>query len=240
MYLGGSLIESSEATHETCKRLGLVCPLCSESVFFRAGYTRTLTLKNGEIKIQEVEPIFSHYKTEQSTDYNCENRIVTKAGREQIEKFQIEAKNQRLKLYNKHLWKMYKEAANGGVGIERKNLIQAKRVMGDNFFKNLVKETRKNWKMDLFNICCDIKDSIIKFLDTERETLEILKKNNKDLDEGAYIAFEEQRRYFGEKCDLRLHISICWEISEFFSDENLGVFLGKLFSCFNFSSTISI
>ena len=110
MYLGGDVVNADECDFDSYKKLGLVCPFCNEAVFLRAGFIG----KRGS-KSVDIPACFSHFPTSKETMEDCERRSLSKEGRAEIERIKTEARNQRLELYNKHLWEMISTALEGGV-----------------------------------------------------------------------------------------------------------------------------
>lgn len=104
MYRGGILADASICDYESSRKLGLVCPFCSEAVFLRRGseYDR-----NG--KPVKISPAFCHYGIEGSTGEECELRSIRKEGERYLQNLEIQARNQRLELYNKRLWEVMKQ-----------------------------------------------------------------------------------------------------------------------------------
>ena len=229
MYLGGSLIYAKEADFNTCKELGLVCPLCSEAVFLKSGFLRNNRLRNGTIKTQIVPPSFSHYKNDGIFVSDCENRVYSKEGKEIIRHFEIDAKNQRLKLYNKKLWEMYKDH----YSITRDTVLRYKKRLGTKYIEAIAIESRKNWAKNL-------KD-IYEWLETTVETLKHLNdKQIEEIEDHFYNrGYFEKRRvleldpkkhylkeadYFRYQCNQRLHLAICQEIADFLATRTSGYF----------------
>lgn len=112
MYLGGDIIAAIECDYDSSKELGLTCPFCSAAVFLRSGFVR------GETK---VRPCFSHYAIGGQDDWYCERRSISKQGLEEIRAIKTESRNQRLRLYNCHLWDMIAD----GIITEDKALFHA-------------------------------------------------------------------------------------------------------------------
>lgn len=108
MYLGGSYITAEQSNYDTCRVYGLVCPACHSAVFFRASAKRLNTLRNGVKRWQYVNPCFVHYHTG-IEDVDCELRSPHSFSEEVMRLAEIEAHNQRLKLYNKHLISMFRD-----------------------------------------------------------------------------------------------------------------------------------
>ena len=90
MYFGGEIINASECDYATSRNLGLICPFCNSAVFIRSESVRQ---RNG--KIQLVRPYFAHYPGGSETNWDCDKRLHTNQGREQIEKLKIQARDQR-------------------------------------------------------------------------------------------------------------------------------------------------
>lgn len=105
LYLGGQIIFASECDYSFSKKFGLVCPFCFEAVFLKKAFEREQTLRNHQIKLQQVPACFSHYKT----GVFCEKKALTRGGQKELQKLQAIARNQRLELYNQYLWQMFAE-----------------------------------------------------------------------------------------------------------------------------------
>ncbi len=104
IYRGGDIVDASDCDFESSRKLGLICPFCSEAVYLRSGGLRHF---NGESTI--FTPSFCHYPNSLKnvdTSVDCERRSTTPDGIREIEKIKSEKRNQRLELYNLHLWSM--------------------------------------------------------------------------------------------------------------------------------------
>jgi hypothetical protein len=100
LYRGGELIPAAEANHQTSKELGCICPFegCKESVFWVEPHSR---------KGASVRAAWRHYRLSAKSSY-CENRALSKAGKEELKLLQKPARNQRLKLFNRRFWEIFK------------------------------------------------------------------------------------------------------------------------------------
>lgn len=217
MYLGGVLIGAEEADFNTCKELGVICPLCSEAVFLRSGSTRKQTLRNGKVIEQIIDPYFAHYKSAALMPQDCDNRILTKKGKQELQNFKIEARNQRLKLYNKHLWEMFKTAN----GLTRKEILRNKKLLGQRFLENLATQVREQWggAAKLLYNCIVEKVDLMKQM-SESDFSEA-RTYHPSLTREEY---ESQSNYFKYQCDHRMHLLICQELVTFLATKTSSHF----------------
>jgi len=98
LYKGGELLEASEADYDSSRELGMICPFCKESVFL----TREHTRKNSAVRAS-----WKHYRVSEQSVF-CEERALTNQGKEILRQLQPEARGQRLKLFNRRFWDIYK------------------------------------------------------------------------------------------------------------------------------------
>ena len=134
MYFGGDIVSAADCDYDSSRELGLKCPLCSEAVYLVRSFQRD---RGG--KTQLVKAQFRHYPGSKFGD-DCELRVLSKEGREKIEAIRIERRNQRLELYNNHLWEMFAADRN----ISRQHLIAISKWYGS---KKLEKDARKWHKL---------------------------------------------------------------------------------------------
>ena len=95
IYWGGTIVDAEQCDYESSRKLGLHCPFCNEALFLKIGHTR----KMPDGSFQKVSPCFSHYP---GFGIDCELRAKRPEGEAYIEKLEIESRNQRLILFNKH------------------------------------------------------------------------------------------------------------------------------------------
>ena len=98
MYKGGELIAATEADYECSRELGMICPFCKEAVFL----TREHTRKNSAVRAS-----WKHYRVSEESAF-CEERALSAQGKEILKQLQPEARGQRLKLFNRRFWDIYK------------------------------------------------------------------------------------------------------------------------------------
>lgn len=230
MYLGGDIIAAEECNFESSRNYGLICPLCSEAVYIRSGSIRHQTLRNGKKRVQLVNPYFAHYHTGVEFQDYCENRVHTKEGRDRMEQIRIEAKNQRLKLFNNHLWEMMQEDRNIKP-YQRKN--QVKRF-GKDFFIALAVYGRETWSERIDHVYEKIDDWLSSVCQAEdfddyMTKYNVLRESLSDyfphLDMDSEFLF--QKRYFLNYCDVRIHKQVCQEIADFLTARSSGYFWEK-------------
>ena len=137
MYRAGFQVSALDCDYESAKNLGLICPFCKEAVFWRKGsdYERT-----GQ-KIS-TSANFAHYNSDDPMAQQCELRAKRREGREYLERLEIESKNQRLKLFNEHLWTMFASQ----IGISKKELSKVRKYFGKARVAKFARETTKCWQ----------------------------------------------------------------------------------------------
>lgn len=133
MYFGGDIISAADCNYDSYRELGLKCPLCSEAVYLVRSFHRDRAGKTQFVKAQ-----FRHYPGSKFGD-DCELRVLSKEGREKIEAIRIERRNQRLELYNNHLWEMFAADRN----ISRQHLVAAAKWYGNKKVEKKSKEWHK-------------------------------------------------------------------------------------------------
>lgn len=102
LYKGGTLFAASKCDYTSSRELGLICPFCRESVFLAKGFTRTVRSQE-----QEVAASWRHYRVTTGTAF-CDRRALSKEGKQELKLLQKPAQNQRLKLFNRRFWEIFK------------------------------------------------------------------------------------------------------------------------------------
>jgi hypothetical protein len=98
LYLGGELISADFADYSTSRESGIVCPFCKEAVFLAREHER---------KGSKVASCWRHYKLSTNSMF-CDNRALSSEGKQLLKQLQSEAHGQRLKLFNRKFWEIYK------------------------------------------------------------------------------------------------------------------------------------
>lgn len=218
MYFGGEIIKASDCNYQTSRELGIVCPFCSSAVFLRSHSTREV-----KGKTQLIRPYFAHYPTGNADDFDCEKRSHTKQGKERIEQIKIQARNQRLKLYNAYLWDMIAESHE----ITHQQLNKVRKIFGERWCEQNSVLVRYEWGKCL--------SSVYTFLDeATREMSSLAKDNPIVLGDFPEIGFQlrsspEFDEHYLLKCDVKLHKVICNEVADFLSTNSAGFVFHKLF-----------
>lgn len=97
---GGLLVNACDCNYEDYKNLGLVCPNCHESVFLIQGHER-------HYKSTKTSTVTAHFNHRQEKSAQaialCELRVKQISPAE-IKRRESASRNQRLRLFNRHLW----------------------------------------------------------------------------------------------------------------------------------------
>ena len=107
MYLGNILVYASDPgiDYNSYRDLGLICPFCHEPVFYRQGGVK---VKNGKQVI--YQPAFVHFPSKDFKDFKeCELRCISPEWKGYLKVLTKDAKNQRLRLFNRRFWEMIRE-----------------------------------------------------------------------------------------------------------------------------------
>jgi len=224
IYLSGQLVAAAQCDYQSYKILGLVCPFCSEAVFLRAGTVRDTTLRNGKKVTQSVPPNFAHY-SEVFAGTDCELRSKSKEGKEKLEKLIIEAKNQRLKLFNQRLWELFKKDRN----VREKKLIDTSKRNFNSLkeVEDLSRITQKWWKSNLQKVYAyiqEVSDSFDKI--TTKEAQYNLGLSGDVIQEQKEI----NKKYF-DNVSQQFHIQVCKEIADFLCTPTAALAFYRLVQC---------
>lgn len=218
MYFGGEIIGADECDYQTSRELGLICPFCNSAVFIRSESVRQT--KN---KLQLVRPYFAHYPTGTDNSADCEKRARSKQGREKIEAIKIQAKNQRLRLYNAHLWDMIATDRN----ISQQSLNRIRSIFGERWCEERSILVRHEFKNSL--------DSVYTLIDAAIEGMQqpdfLMAPGGRPMSMSAkdWIEECEKQNAYILGCDRRLHRAVCFEIADFLSTNTAGFAFVKIF-----------
>lgn len=97
LYRGGLLVAAVDADYSTSRDLGLICPFCKESVYLVKGHAR---------RGSAIPAAWRHYRVSAQSAY-CEQRVLTRDGKNELKALQKTAHNQRLKLFNRRFWEIF-------------------------------------------------------------------------------------------------------------------------------------
>lgn len=118
IYRGGEVVDASICDYDSSKKLGLICPFCQESLYLRSG----ATYQRDNKKII-TPPAFCHYQAEKTTAEDCELRSERKDGQDYLQKLRIEARNQRLEIFNERFWEIVVATFNVNTKILKKQCL---------------------------------------------------------------------------------------------------------------------
>jgi len=99
MYRGGLVVDANDCDYQSSRRLGIVCPFCSEAVYLKKSFQY---IRDG--KEITASAALCHYHSDSPTAQECELRSLRREGEEYIKSLETQARGQRLELYNKRLW----------------------------------------------------------------------------------------------------------------------------------------
>ena len=137
MYRAGFQVAADDCDHESAKKLGLICPFCKEAVFLRKGSYHERSGRQ-----VSVPSSFAHYHSDDPTAQQCELRAKRQEGQEYLQRLEIESRNQRLKLFNNHLWEMFASQ----IGIGKAELSQVQKRFGRKGIGRFSRAMAKHWQ----------------------------------------------------------------------------------------------
>ena len=155
-----------------------------------------------------------HLKAEHE---QCRNRVYAPKVKEKLEQIATQARNQRLKLYNNHLWKLYSEAQE----INDTAIIQImKREHNNNFIKNAVKDIQQDWQTNRKELTDWVENRYEIMINTDPlELLDAVKTDK--IDRQKTIEFYQNIK---QKYSREYHLKICCEIAEFLTTKSSRYF----------------
>lgn len=230
MYFGGEIINASECDYESSKNLGLICPFCSSAVFVRSE-----SVREAKGKLQLVRPYFAHYPSGLSDNWDCEKRSRSKQGREEIEQIKIQARNQRLRLYNAHLWRMIAEDRN----ISHQMLNKVRSQFGQRWCEEQSILARHELKLCLDGAYTFI-DAALQEIENKNSSLFSPSARPPGMNAQTYLEEAKKQNSYLMECDRRLHRAICFEVVDFLATDTGGfAFLNVYKACLVLSMMIS-
>lgn len=218
MYFGGEIIAAAECDYQTSRELGLTCPFCNSAVFLRSESVREV-----KGRIQLVRPYFAHYPSGDANNLDCEKRSRTKQGKEKIEQIKIQARNQRLNLYNAHLWEIFSEDRN----ISRQDLNEMRRLFGERWCQQQSARVRVEWAKMLDGVYAYI-DDVLSAIRGKSSTFQPEGKPFFMPDKDYKEEWKKQSAYM-LGCDRRLHRAICFEVADFLATDTGSLAFQKFF-----------
>jgi hypothetical protein len=224
MYLGGSIINASECDYQSSRELGCKCPCCGEAVFLRAGVVRQTTLRNKQKALQVVNPAFVHYKKDVVV-VSCEKRFHTKEAREKTEVFEIQGRNQRLKLYNHKLFEILKNEHEWN----KSQSISIKKFIGGKYVDAFAKKVHEQAVTAGEELTLKAEDAFKTIL-SKKTYEEAVSEKIQDYypKPGGQKSYDYYFNYFKHQCDCRLHLKICLEIVSFLQTQTSSYIWQKL------------
>lgn len=134
LYKGGELFAAAGSDYTTARELGLICPFCKESVFL---------VKNHMRGSSPIPAAWRHYKMSTTSTY-CEQRALSREGKETLKQLQPQAHNQRLKLFNRRFWEIFKH----GKVIPRNLRETCLMFMDEPILERMVRHCWEQWDVE--------------------------------------------------------------------------------------------
>lgn len=214
IYLGGDIVSAQECNYESYLKLGLKCPFCNSAVFLRAASNRAI---KGVQK--PITAYFAHFPSGTNDDWDCIARAKSIAGRQEIEEIKIEAKKQRLKIYNNKLW----ELMTTDLQLTSQKMKEIRKLIGEREIENKTKVVRKEIVNNLNKLCLAIDRISTSLSNKDAGFIKAMSQSPEDAKEMISMSSE----YLGQ-CDRRLHTAICCEVLQFLSTKSGNWVLNKL------------
>ncbi len=194
MYLGNILVYANDPgiDYNSYRDLGLICPFCHEPVFYRQGGVK---VKNGKQVI--YQPAFVHFPSKDLRDFKeCELRCISPEWKGYLKTLTKDAKNQRLRLFNRRFWEMIRE--NFPEYPEKPRKVVLKHFSEDAYYE-CYRNIRKTWPLP----------RTLKSIETIIESLFRLKLDGKQTSKNINTVKSDVNTY------LKVHKIICTEAYNF-------------------------
>jgi hypothetical protein len=216
MYRAGWIVNAEECDYESSRKLGLVCPFCSEALFWASGYKREVRQRP-----QIVAPAFRHYKSADPLAQDCELRAARPDGVEYIQQLQIQSRNQRLDLFNRRLWEIFCESMPG----LNSDVKTAKKLFGAGWIEQQAKLGRLYFNQHQAEIYEEIALTFRAIKNSELTPAQIF---------AAEIAFSFPERVADiariQGFDTKIHLAVCQEVVDFLGTRTAGYAFQKIFA----------
>lgn len=202
---GGQLVLAESCDYESYKKLGLICPECSNLVFLVKEQERES--KKG--KVFKVPAYFSHFKDTSINADRCELRVKQYSEKE-VKKALNQARNQRLRFFQRWFWSLIDELKYNTELKPLKNIL----TMHDELYKENPHYAKRMY---------EVHDAVKKFLRSNKEEL-IMAWINSYVNEDYDLTYASPDSIFisdvllkelSSDLDLNMHVQICLEALDF-------------------------
>lgn len=214
MYFGGDIVSAKECNYNSYAELGLKCPFCNSAVFLRTASHRVINSVE-----KPISAYFAHYPSGSDDNWDCEARAKTIGGDREIGQIKIEAKKQRLKIYNAKLWEIL--AVN--IGISRQHMQIIRKQVGDRKIEKVTKAIQIEIAKSLDKLCHEMDEMSQWISSRDPRYLKMISK----LEHDVQAVFLQNSEYLSQ-CNQRLHTAICREVLEFLGTNSGKWALSKL------------
>ncbi len=223
MYLGGIEVFADQIeSYEDYKNLGLTCPYCNEAVFWRS---------RSEYKISSNKAVhrascFAHF----GSDTECVAKFaqLRKVCASELSQFK-ESKNQRLKIYNAHLWEML----NSSLEVHPKLIKKIEKIVGRSILEEFVKKTIDVWIRYISNVPNKIEQLENIYISSEVSIGELSLEDR--------VRILRDKDYFeSTRFNKHIHRAICIEVCSYLAGATGRHILKKLLTLIVIASVIVI
>lgn len=235
MYRGGMVVDAQDCDHQTTRDLGVICPYCSEALFWRSG-SEFLRNKGTPKEVKVIVPsALCHYSTS-DTGEACELRSQTSQGKQDIDRLAAQSRQQRLDLYNKHLWSMFSADRN----MNRQAMQSIRKAYGDKWIEDMAKKVQAafgkrtgDWRVIVERYVQNLSSASDQ--DFRNEVAQYGQLAPDYMIDDAIA----QAQYFS-RVDAKIHIEICSEIIGFLGTRTAKYAFKQIFTCWLQQSSIAI
>lgn len=185
---------------EVAAILGLKCPLCKEALKLRAPRTRTRTLRSGRV-VEMHDPAHFYHHARDEASLECDRRSLTREGKEAFQAAVKYHQQQRLEIYNEHLWQMFCNDRN----FPKPAYKHVLKAFGAKWCEDHAKAVQKEWNKSPSAVYAAMEEAV-----KDLQDVDLSKYPPSALRDEAKL----QKLYFSG-VNLRQHLTICWEIADF-------------------------
>lgn len=225
LYYGSQLIDAESCDYVTYKELGLLCPHCKEAVFWQAFHER-----QAFGKIVQVPAHFKHFKHKDAALVKiCEARVA-QYDQAEIQKRATQARNQRLKLFQRHFWNIIRSYYEEFHRFPMSDCIAAAREQ--DFLVKITAYLVKLFEIsELKEMMKEVASNMLNTIVVEGAVVCVTGAPEKA--ESGVVLLAEVQRYTRDKLASELHLDmqklICSEIIDFLKSRSATPILHSLF-----------
>ncbi len=223
MFFGGQLVDAADADYNSYRDLGLLCPNCKEPIFLQAISQRQM----GDTLIQ-IPAHFKHFKVKDpALVKECESR-VRQYDASEFQRRASQARNQRLKLLQRHFWSIFAGYYESEIGVTMNSVIESSpntftmrmgQPLSNNFLAQPLTYTKR--------LICDFVSALFNNIHL------LITWDEKNPNIGVNPCFAVQQHFresLSGKLDLKMQELIACEVLEFLHSKSSRPLVEKLFA----------